>query len=82
MEAFMITNISNRNLNEDKLNKDIDNFEITHGEKAYLFMNEETIDELMRSSNVNPRERGAVCLYMGRKVFYDSNLKFGEVEIR
>lgn len=80
----MQINIANIILDEDKLNKEIDDFEIVHKQQAYLFMNMETMEKLETFSNENtkPIGNGVLCLFNGRKVYKDNDLKFGEIEIR
>lgn len=84
----MLVNISQKRIDEEKLIKEVQGFEIEHNQNAYLFMNRETLDEL--SSQYKPLtyfqaseyNYGVICSYCGRRVYENEKLKFGEVEIR
>ena len=84
----MKINVLQKRLDETKLNEEIQKFEILNNQAAYLFMNEETIDEL--ASVCTPQIylestegiNGMICYYHGRRVYKNENLKLGEVEIR
>lgn len=85
---YMLVNISQKRIDEEKLLKEVQGFEIEHNQNAYIFMNEETLRELV---NVCPALMyfqatesydGMISSYCGRKVYRDENLKFGEVEVR
>ena len=53
----MLINVSNKALDEDKLQKDMNDFEIVHGQQAYLFMNEATAKQLsyLCDSSLDPK---------------------------
>ena len=84
----MVVNILQKQINEDELMKDIQDFELEHYKNAYLFMNQKTFNELaiFYELNVdvefNKDSNGIVGSYFGRRVFQNEDLKFGEVEIR
>lgn len=84
----MLVNISNRILDEDKLYKNICEFEVMNNQKAYIFMNKETLGELASSYGpliyfqVAERGDGIISSYCGRRVYENEKLKFGDVEIR
>ena len=83
---YMLVNISQ--INEEKLIKEVQGFEIEHNQNAYIFMNEETFGELVSAYpplmyfQATESYDGIISSYRGRKVYRDENLKFGEVEIR
>ena len=73
----------------DKLRKQIELYVCETGEtNPYIFMNKETIDELISQVRYKPDrlwgvQSGSMCGYFqGHKVFCDNMLSFGEVEIR
>ena len=82
----MKINISKKLIDLEKLDDEISMFESRSNQLAYLFMNQETMDSLVR--NVEPfhvfreNNNGVPALYVGRKVYENKDLKFGEVEIR
>lgn len=84
----MIVNILQKQINENELIKGIQNFELEHYQNAYLFMNQETLNELAifyaLKIDVETTKDGSgiVSSYSGRRVFQNEDLKFGEVEIR
>lgn len=84
----MLINIAERCLDEEKLINAVNNFEIMHSQNAYLFMNQETFNELAIfyelkvDVETNKDHSGIVSSYCGRRVFQNEDLKFGEVEIR
>ena len=84
----MIINIAQKQINEDELIKGIQNFELEHNQNAYLFMNQETFNELAIfcelnvDVEINKDSNYTVGHYCGRRVFQNEDLKFGEVEIR
>lgn len=84
----MLINISEKHINEEKLIKEVQGFEIEHSQNAYIFMNEETLGELVSACpplmyfQAAENYDGIISSYRGRKVYRDENLKFGEVEIR
>ena len=84
----MLINIVNGYINEGKLIETVNNFETTHNQKAYLFMNQETFNELAIfcelnvDIELNKDSNYTAGYYCGRRVFQNEDLKFGEVEIR
>ena len=71
-----------------KLINNIEEYSIIHMTNPYLFMNKDTIDELISIVGYSPdglfdSQSNYMCGYFqGHKVFCDNTLKFGEVEIR
>ena len=53
----MLINISNKVLDEERLQKDMNDFEIVHEQQAYLFMNESTAKQLayLCDSSLDPK---------------------------
>ena len=84
----MLVNISQNRIDEEKLIKEVQGFEIEHNQNAYIFMNGETLGELVKAYpplmyfQETESYDGIISSYRGRKVYRDENLKFGEVEIR
>lgn len=84
----MLVNILQKRIDEEKLIKEIQSFEIVHNETAYLFMNKETLGDLASHYGELPRFHssenlsGMVGYYTGRRIYENERLKFGEVEIR
>lgn len=72
----------------NKLLNSIEEYSIINEENPYLFMNKDTIDELVsqigyKSDGLWGIQSSSMCGYFqGHKVFCDNTLKFGEVEIR
>ena len=72
----------------NKLLNNIKDCSIINKENPYLFMNKDTIDELILQIRYKPngfwetQSRGMCGYFQGHKVFCDNTLKFGEVEIR
>ena len=72
----------------NKLFNSIEEYSIINEENPYLFMNKDTIDELISIVGYSPdglfgSQSNYMCGYFqGHKVFCDNTLKFGEVEIR
>ena len=72
----------------NKLRNNIVEYSIINKENPYLFMNKDTIDELISIVGYSPdglfgSQSNYMCGYFqGHKVFCDNTLKFGEVEIR
>lgn len=71
-----------------KLINNIEEYSIIHMTNSYLFMNKDTIDELISQVGYKPdgllgAQSSSMCGYFqGHKVFCDNTLSFGEVEIR
>lgn len=84
----MLMNIAEKRIDGGKLINAVNNFEITHNQNAYLFMNQETLNELAIfyelnvDVEINKDRHYTVGHYCGRRVFQNEDLKFGEVEIR
>ena len=72
----------------NKLLNNIEEYSIINMVKPYLFMNKNTIDELILHVGYKPdgllgAQSSSMCGYFhGYKVFCDNTLSFGEVEIR
>ena len=72
----------------NKLLNNIKEYSIINMVKPYLFMNKDTIDELILQVGYKPGglwgvQSSSMCGYFqGHKVFCDNTLSFGEVEIR
>ena len=72
----------------NKLLNSIEEYSIINEENPYLFMNKDTINELVSPIGYKPDglwgiQSSSMCGYFqGHKVFCDNTLKFGEVEIR
>lgn len=80
--------IKTNQLNLAKLNEKIYTYELVDGHSPYLFMNEDTIGELLNIIGLS--SDGITCVkpngfggtYYGRKAFCDNTMQFGEVEMR
>ena len=72
----------------NKLLNNIEEYSIINMVKPYLFMNKDTINELVspigyKADGLWGIQSSSMCGYFqGYKVFCDNTLKFGEVEIR
>ena len=72
----------------NKLLNNIEEYSIIHMTNTYLFMNKDTIDELISQVGYKPdglfgNQSNYMCGYFrGHKLFCDNTLNFGEVEIR
>lgn len=91
MQTFSIV----EKINVDKLNMKIAEFVYSEGHQPYIFANKETLDALVKPieqaemfSNswgiglVSSFKGCLVGKYQGNKMFEDSTLKFGEIELR
>ena len=71
-----------------KLDRQIDNYYIEHNNSPYIFMNEDTIDCIVKDTGMSPNRlhgvntKGLCGCFQGNKVFCDNTLSFGEVEMR
>ena len=71
-----------------KLDRQIDNYYIEHNNSPYIFMNEDTIDCIIKDTGMSPNglhgvnTKGLCGRFQGNKVFCDNTLSFGEVEMR
>ena len=80
--------ITTKELDFMKLNKKIHTYELENGYKPYLFMNEDTIDELVNIIGLSCDELTGVLLnglrgtYCGMKTFCDNTMQFGDVKMR
>ena len=81
-------NIAKR-IDVDKLNEKIAEFPIIEAHNPYIFMNEDTMRELIAkiiikypSDDITIKDRYRVGVYQGNKVFIDDTKSFGEVELR
>lgn len=81
-----------RNLDENRLTKEIVRYVNENEEDPYIFMNKKTIDDLEYIAPLgsyekfNPCENkmrsGVIAMYRGFKVYENNDLKYGEVELR
>ena len=84
MKKFRIT----KTIDTDKLNKEIERFECENRSSPYIFLNKETMDDLVEEiyttvKNYYVCQPSSYCAtYTGRKVFCDESLSYGEVELR
>ena len=69
---ILINNFNITNINIDKLNKNIKEFQISNQFSPYIFTNSDTIGE----------QEGIYGTYNGYKVFCDEEKGFGEIELR
>lgn len=80
--------IRTNQLNLVKLDEKIYAYELENGYKPYLFMNEDTIDELVNVVGLSCGElagvqsNGLCGTYYAMKFFCDNTMQFGEVEMR
>lgn len=71
-----------------KLDRQIDNYYIEHNNSPYIFMNEDTIDCIVKDTDLSSNglhgvnTKGLCGRFQGNKVFCDNTLSFGEVEMR
>lgn len=71
-----------------KLDRQIDNYYIEHNNSPYIFMNEDTIDCIVKDTEMSPNglhdknTKGLCGRFQGNKVFCDNTLSFSEVEMR
>ncbi len=85
----MINNFNITNINIDKLNKNIKEFQISNQFSPYIFTNSDTIGELIKMAGYLPggmqgviEQEGIYGTYNGYKVFCDEEKGFGEIELR
>lgn len=75
-----------KSLDESKLQEELCIYVNEHQEKPYIFLNRETIVELVLKSTDLPyyllNRNGVISTYQGFKVYENNELKYGEVEIR
>ena len=79
-----------KSIDIEKLNEKIAEFPITEAHNPYIFMNEDTMRELIAkitiikypSDDITIKGRYMVGVYQGNKVFIDDTKSFGEVELR
>ena len=80
--------ITTKKLDFMKLNEKIHTYELENGYKPYLFMNEDTINELtniigLSANGLSGASPSGYCgTYCGRKTFCDETMQFGDVEMR
>lgn len=81
--------ITTKKLDFMKLNEKIRIYELENGYKPYLFMNEDTIDELVNiiglsHDGITGVQSNGLCgmYYCAMKTFCDNTMQFGEVELR
>lgn len=80
--------ITTKKLDFMKLNEKIHTYELENGYKPYLFMNEDTIDELINiigfscDGLTGIQSNGLCGTYCGMKTFCDNTMQFGDVEMR
>jgi hypothetical protein len=81
----MKIDIIDKRINLEKLNEEIQKYEILFDQKAYLFMNQDTADEISALYHTTygvTKGSGRIVSYSGNRVYNDEGLKFGEIEIR
>lgn len=85
----MVNNFNITNINIDKLNKNINEFQISNQFSPYIFMNSDTIGELIKMAGYHSvgmqvviEQEGIYGTYKGYKVFCDEEKGFGEIELR
>lgn len=80
-----------KSLDLEKIDKNIEIYECETGNVPYLFMNEETIIEMLNECSTYYVSKNnlkslfpfaTMAAYKGYKVFQNDDLEFGEVEIR
>lgn len=88
----MKTNIIKMEINEQKLQENITEYELMNNQKPYLIMNEQTMGifstgilnhyklSFPSGDGLNLPEK--MIMYQGNKCYIDNDLAFGEVEIR
>ena len=80
--------ITKTKIDINKLVANIEEYSVINITKPYIFMNKDTIDELISLAGYKPdglwgAQSSCMCGYFqGYKVFCDNTLSFGEVEIR
>ena len=80
--------ITTKKLDFMKLNEKIHTYKLENGYKPYLFMNEDTIDELVNIIGLScdgltgVQSNGLCGTYCGMKTFCDNTMQFSEVEMR
>ena len=80
--------ITKTKIDVGKLTKFIREYSDVNNTNLYLFMNKDTIDELISIVGYSPDglwgvQSSCICGYFqGYKVFCDNTLSFGEIEIR
>lgn len=80
--------ITTKKLDFMKLNRKIHIYELENVYKPYLFMNEDTIDELvdiieLSCDGLTGTQSNGLCgTYYGIKTFCDNSMQFGEVELK
>ena len=77
--------IAKNKIDIQKLDSEIEKYCILTSSEPYIFMNKETIDEIILEfvGRDVPIFSSGVCSYFhGYKLFYDNTLKFGEIELR
>lgn len=76
-----------KDLDLEKLDKKIKEFETDYEESPYIFMNNDTINKMTNFNFDNYAMRGvsrSECIYkyMEHNVYIDNSLEFGEIELR
>lgn len=80
--------ITKTKIDINKLVANIEEYSVINMTKPYVFMNKDTVDELISQVGYKPDglwgvQSSCMCGYFhGYKVFCDNTLNFGEVEIR
>jgi hypothetical protein len=84
----MKVNLISNEIDETKLNKEINYYVCTTNQEPYLFMNKDTANAIGKQHNLSPLETVKnnsniiIGRYMGNRVYINDDLTFGEVEIR
>lgn len=81
-----------RNLDENRLTKEIVRYVNENEDDPYIFMNKDTIDDLKYNTQLGSYEKfescenktkcGVMATYRGFNIYENNALKYGEVEIR
>lgn len=82
MNKFRITKTS---IDLTKLNKEIQIYQNNHHSDPWIFMNKETMAEISLNSTdfyLYGMSNGIIRKYRSYRVFEDSTLDFGEIELR
>ena len=81
-----------KQLDTEKLNEKIADFVYENGHDPYIFVNNATLEELMKPckqemvftsfDGKKTLYKGLICKYQGYRMFEDNDLEFGEIELR
>ena len=71
-----------KQLDIEKLSDRCRKFECINDYKPYIFANKETLDELSKPYTKWKPVSGEIYMFQNYRVFEDSKLDFGEIELR